>query len=374
MTFVCVLKSGGIYNKFHVDRLREQIRVLTDAPLVCLTDLTEIEEPRIPLIHNWPGWWSKLELFEHDLGECCYFDLDVIIKRLDWIDKLDMKLFHAMRDAFHPSILNSSVMLWKGRRCDIVGEFSLETLNGLTTAQKSAGDQWWILKHVVKWYEIPPPTVVSFKKHGNLKDAGVVVFHGSPKPWDLPCIPKNELEVLEPIIDLFGNPVQRMLELGNKRNARGVYKHYFQLMGIDHVSVDWNGLDGALKLNLMEPLPSSLKQFDMVTNIGTTEHVDVQYPVWCNIHNSLKCGGTFVSVTPHPEDYVGHGKWYPMKEFYIEYANLNNYVIDKLYVAGMAPRRLIFARMYKKTDTPFVMPNENLLVESSKKCLTFKLK
>src|ERR1041384_5416258 len=91
-----------------------------------------------------------------------------------------------------------------------------------------------------------------------------------------PAIPQWDL-----FLPLDG--VTSMLELGNKVTGAGlVYKSVFEAMGIRHVSVDWNGKDGALPLDLRQPL--NLGRFDMVTNFGTSEHVeDNQKAVWRNI-------------------------------------------------------------------------------------------
>src|SRR5215208_2927692 len=103
--------------------------------------------------------------------------------------------------------------------------------------------------------------------------------------------------------------VQTMLELGNKFNeqAGSSYKDWFtRNYGIEHVSVDINGLNGALALDLREPLaPLAGRVFDMVTNIGTSEHVgESQACVWKNMWDHLALGGHLVSVTPLPGDWT----------------------------------------------------------------------
>jgi hypothetical protein len=180
-----VLKTGGIYKKFHVDRLRNQLKQFTNEPLICLTDDPSITDPVVPLKNNWPGWWSKLELFINDYGKCCYFDLDVTIKKIDWVDQLaiDTNSFHVMRDAYYAGCINSSVMLWQGTKQDIATDFNVDVLKNMDEKIRRAGDQWWIQQHLKSWSLIIPPTVVSYKKHGDIPEAGVVVYHGSPKPW-----------------------------------------------------------------------------------------------------------------------------------------------------------------------------------------------
>jgi SAM-dependent methyltransferase len=147
-----------------------------------------------------------------------------------------------------------------------------------------------------------------------------------------------------------------MLELGNKQTGDHSYKRYFESIGITHTSVDWNGRDGALPMDLREPL--NLGTFDMVTNLGTTEHVDRQRPVWENIHNAVKVGGVFVSMCPMPGDWHWHGEYYPTTEFYEQFAAMCGYRIDHMAIGREAPNRNIDVRMTKLVDVPFAMPND----------------
>jgi len=179
MNFVCVLKSGGIYTPAHVERLRAMVW----QPVTCLTDCPDVPGPTLPLRHGWPGWWSKLELFEHDLGHVCYFDLDVTVQSLDWLKDLDSAAFYAMADAYQPGgcPVNSSVMVWQGPMPAIVAGFGPEAMAGCP-----GGDQEWIWRKLGSAIRlIQPPAVVSYKKHGKKAEYGVVVYHGRPKPWDV---------------------------------------------------------------------------------------------------------------------------------------------------------------------------------------------
>ena len=106
---------------------------------------------------------------------------------------------------------------------------------------------------------------------------------------------------------LFPLHGKRMLELGNKKTKGWVWKDYFQSIGIDHTSIDWNGLDGALPLDLRSPI--EMDPFDMVTDFGTTEHVSKREGVWRNIPNLLKVGGVLVSHGPKHGDWWWHGFW-----------------------------------------------------------------
>jgi hypothetical protein len=149
-----------------------------------------------------------------------------------------------------------------------------------------------------------------------------------------------------------------MLELGNKTGRRGrSYKGYFEALGVRHVSVDLNGKDGALALDLRTPL--GLGRFDVVTNIGTTEHVTEQEPAWRNIAES--CDRLFLSMTPRPGSYRGHGLFYPTPAFYWTFAVLNGFEIERLYEDGRPGKRVLMVRMRRVGEMDFTMPEETLL-------------
>ena len=166
-------------------------------------------------------------------------------------------------------------------------------------------------------------------------------------------IPLDEQRIIFPVNGA------RLLELGNKRNSIGVYKHYFESLGIDHTSIDWNGEDGALKLDLRKPI--TLEPFDMVTNMGTTEHVSDQAAVWRNIHNLTKVGGYIASQTPLEGDWWWHGEYYPRPEFFHNFAEDNGYEIEILEVGREYPNRNLYCRMKKIGHWDFVMPPKDTI-------------
>jgi hypothetical protein len=178
MIYLCVLKKGGAYDATHVERLRRMI----PHPVICLTDDEAVRQPALPLTKGWLGWWSKLELFLHK-GQFVYFDLDVTIQRLDWVKELDFSRFSIMEDAFKPNgcPVNSSIMAWTGPRHDLIDNFTADQ------RKHPGGDQDWIFRRLKDYSLLTSPIAVSFKKHGLLPEAGVVVYHGKPKPWDTPA-------------------------------------------------------------------------------------------------------------------------------------------------------------------------------------------
>lgn len=152
-----------------------------------------------------------------------------------------------------------------------------------------------------------------------------------------------------------GLPIRTMLELGQKATRGVPYKPYFESLGVAHTSIDLGGKYKSLRHDLRQPLPFC-EPFDMVTNLGTSEHVTEQEPCWENIARLTTVQGIFVSSTPLPGDFPKHGGWYPTEAFYRNFAELNGYAIEQLYVVGDAPCRYINCRMAKHTDVPFAWP------------------
>lgn len=80
----CVFKKGGCYTPLYVERLKKAVENNTTLPIefICLTDDPDIDFCKtIALKYNYPGWWSKIELFRSDLQQkpALYLDLDTIV-------------------------------------------------------------------------------------------------------------------------------------------------------------------------------------------------------------------------------------------------------------------------------------------------------
>jgi len=152
-----------------------------------------------------------------------------------------------------------------------------------------------------------------------------------------------------------------MLELGNKKNDKGVYKTYFESLGIEHVSIDLNGRDGALKFDLT--LPIYIEPFDMITNFGTSEHVHDQQALWQNVHHLLKVNGILVSVTPLPENWWWHGEYYPEEMFF---RNFLGYKMERIGIERKYPWKLLCVRMKKISHETFMF-REDLIYRNDGK-------
>lgn len=122
MNFVCVFQMNKktIYDKEYINKLYRGIKrnYQNKFNFFCLSNVdTDVET--IKLKNNWPGWWSKIELFRKNLfdGPVLYLDLDVVI--MNSIDSVfqntNYKNFYMIHSVTPESgNANSSIMTWQG--------------------------------------------------------------------------------------------------------------------------------------------------------------------------------------------------------------------------------------------------------------------
>ena len=123
-----------------------------------------------------------------------------------------------------------------------------------------------------------------------------------------------------------------ILELGNQTIYFGKdygkpAKLMFEAMGHKHVSIDLNGLDGALNIDLGKPIKEKLGLFDLVMDVGCSEHVEDMYICCKNKHIFLKTGGLMIVELPKTGNWAGHGYWYFTEEFFQKFAYAQHYEI-----------------------------------------------
>lgn len=155
----------------------------------------------------------------------------------------------------------------------------------------------------------------------------------------------------------------RMCELGDQRmkwNKYKIAKKYFLNKGIlEHISIDWNQANGALKRDLSKAIDEWPNYFDIVTNFGTTEHVDGQYDVFKNIHNFTKTNGAMVHAVPMVGHWKGHCKYHYQPDFFKVLAPLNEYkiIVDETRIIqgrGNTTQPMICSVLIKTTNKDFI--------------------
>lgn len=192
MMVSCVLKSGKEYTPYHVHNLRDMCKDFLPAhTFVCLSDVP-VECDRIPLVHGWSGWWSKLELFKLD-GPCLYFDLDTILVNdcIDIVNAARGKDFVILRDFYRGewdiNAMGSGMMYWEKPLRFLYDKYRSDE------EQYPGGDQALIedvmqdKMHMVSFWQDICTGIVSYKAHdrhlGLQPTDKVVCFHGQPRPW-----------------------------------------------------------------------------------------------------------------------------------------------------------------------------------------------
>ena len=131
-----------------------------------------------------------------------------------------------------------------------------------------------------------------------------------------------------------------MVELGdqklNERVALSISgervwaKDYFEAMGFHHYCIDLHGMNGSFAVDLSEPITDRFwrsHKFDVLTNLGTSEHVNDQRECWTNIDMLVKKGGAFIHVVPESGQLPNHSQFYYTDQFFKCLATLNNYHI-----------------------------------------------
>lgn len=223
ITVACVYMSPKVYghrgNRYYsptyVEKLKRGFERHLPVPhkFVCLTN-EPFADYCIPLQHNWPGWWSKIELFTPGLltGRVISVDLDtVLLGDLSFLlrpkDQFVMMYDHG---AAGP---NSCLMYWDSDMSHVYNRFLVGT-NDLIKRYDSRehghlrGDQGFIQHtqagqgiQVNVWQRMVPPNY--FVKFSDIKkiedwkphfpDARICWWTGHPKPAQVghPIVKEN---------------------------------------------------------------------------------------------------------------------------------------------------------------------------------------
>lgn len=217
MLIVSVLKSSKNFTPKHAKWLHDQLKEYNS---ICLTDAGKINGvDTAKLLYNYPGWWSKLELFNphHPVigqKDLLYIDIDSVITG-DLSDILKTKKFTMLTDfscknQINPPAASGVMFIPHDIKSKVWNEFNknpLEIINKKRTPPKH-GDQGFIgevLPDCDRWQDTLPSQIISYKaniaKKGMIgfnsdlydgvasgtvpKDARIVCFHGSPRPWHI---------------------------------------------------------------------------------------------------------------------------------------------------------------------------------------------
>ena len=212
LTIACVYQPSISYTDDYVHRLKAAFKKHCKEPhrFVCLTNRRLPDVETIPLRHNWPGWWSKLELFYLD-GPVVYADLDtMIVSDITDICSHPHSFSVLMGVGSKPTSIGggerdfgSAFMGWHQDLSHIPAAFSPARIPDYSTRAKW-GDQAFIQDHINrpadKLQGLFPGRFVHYKT--SLRDSNknslppprgssVILFSGHPRPheinWTLPA-------------------------------------------------------------------------------------------------------------------------------------------------------------------------------------------
>ena len=209
--FGCVYKMGGDYTYVDVLRLKHNIERHTtmDFEFICLTDnpilLATSENDygveiysdlnihwALPLINNWKGWWSVIELFRLT-GPVMVTGLDtVFVGPVDPFFELamntseeDFYMIHAFK---RKEVWASGFMVWNGDWSWLYKDFNFKRDSRHYKWEQRYTKQRLLNKGVpIKGVQDEIDGIYSFKHHCRKEghpptDARAILFHGHPRP------------------------------------------------------------------------------------------------------------------------------------------------------------------------------------------------
>mgnify|MGYP001593512860 FL=1 len=195
LTVLSVCKSGGQYDAEWVRKLRDGVARNLSRPhrFVCMSDI-EVPCERIPLEHDWPGWWSKIEMFKPGViaDRTLYLDLDTVLTGTIDLSALNID-FAMLRNFWNPEMVGSGVMWFSGDNVPhkVYEKFVRQPKAYIAHHERNrdgpfVGDQAFVsdclgeIEHINDYV----PGIYSFKMHCFRrlpKDASIVCFHGRPR-------------------------------------------------------------------------------------------------------------------------------------------------------------------------------------------------
>ena len=119
---------------------------------------------------------------------------------------------------------------------------------------------------------------------------------------------------------------------GQEVNLFDVAQIYYEAMFGDfkYMAIDMHGTSRSTVADLNNPFEHD-DQFDLVTNLGTSEHVFNQAQVFKTIHNLTKQGGLMYHGLSHQGQY-DHGFYNYQPTFFADLASANSYKIELMAI------------------------------------------
>ena len=143
-------------------------------------------------------------------------------------------------------------------------------------------------------------------------------------------------------------------------------RFFYEKRGIEYTSVDINGKGGSIYLDLDKPKFLD-KQFDVVTNIGTLEHIYNFYMGLKHMHMLCNDRGFMVHISPVMNNWDEHGYNYVSTQFFKDLANKCKYALidnrESPTLIGGQDSNQAYCILRKTSDSNFLSKEEFLTLK-----------
>lgn len=156
------------------------------------------------------------------------------------------------------------------------------------------------------------------------------------------------------------------LEVNQNGQIVGLAVDFYRELGCGHYdSIDGNGA-GTITADINLPLAVD-RQYDLVTDLGTGEHIFDQGQVFRTIHALMKVGGVFVFDRP-TQRWDDHG-FYNMQPNLIEALVVaNGYELLAIRTHEFMHGRMLYGSYRRVSDADFVVPQQGMYRDTLKVC------
>ena len=225
--------------------------------------------------------------------------------------------------------------------------------------------------------------LIDFEKTKSILEIGEQNWYGDVKLEDLlstvkDCSEKENKKILisrlEEIIsniEITNDSKIYLFEL-----AKIFYKSIFNFN--DYLAIDLHGTEHSIKFDLNNEYKGK-KKYDVVTNIGTAEHIFNQFNVFKTIHNSTKPGGLIFHQLPG-QGYYDHGFYNYQPTFFFDLAQANDYSIIGFWMYDNNKTEIIkvhtkenYQKLFSRENHPTYYDNVVVFKLSSEKEKEFTL-
>lgn len=163
--------------------------------------------------------------------------------------------------------------------------------------------------------------IASLYKHGVLSNRRSVIEIGA--------------QDLFPKQDDVANLLSRLVGLQRDPDILITSEYLYNSLGFTvYKCIDADGRHNALRFDLNACLVREYnfsETFDVVTNLGTTEHVFDQCRVFNNIHDLCGHNGIMIHEVPF-QKYLNHGFYNYQPDFFFDLASTNHYEVVGIYL------------------------------------------